>query len=348
MTENPGRIRALLDDTLAGEPPLVDLVPAAVGGAERSRRRSRVLSVGAAAAVVVAVTVGAYGLTAEGRHGGAGAQALAPTSGASSAAKPAQPGHKSTLGIPGLFDHPGTPQQECAKANGPVADSKQQLSSPAARAWCIGALTQVRALFPDAVVVLAPFVDFDQPDWSAPLEKAPQDSTLPGFTDAYQKAAKNSAKNVYLATNFAFRTANGEGEIYYSTTAPGVKAKPRPGGDLPLSDGTFGHLTQDPHGSIDVSGVTAAGVWYDLNIAGVGEVYGAVDHGIFPDGYVTVGNTVENKVIPNPYTATRVRDLITARGLGKLVTTVGVDPLADRPDPAVSPDGVVTVGGAPA
>jgi hypothetical protein len=343
MTEYPGRIRALLDDTLAGEPPLVDLVPDVVSGAERNQRRSRLMAGGAAVAVV-AVTVGAYGLTGGGRHGTAGTQALTPTSGKSSASKPAVAGHKSTLGIPGLFDHPGTPQEECAKVNGPVLDSKQKLSSPEARAWCIGALTQVRALFPDAVVVLNPAVDFDQPAWSAPLEKAPAGSTLPGFTQAYQQAAKSRTKNVYLAENFAFRTANGEGEIFYETTSPGVKAKPQPGGDLPLGDGTSGHLVQDSHGYIDVSGVTAAGVWYDLNIAGVGEVYGSVQSGVFPDGYVTVGSTVENKVIPNPYTATEVRDLITAHGLGKLVTTIGVDPLSDRPDPA---NGRVITNGAP-
>ncbi|MEY9932688.1 hypothetical protein ABH926_007339 [Catenulispora sp. GP43] len=345
MTENSGRIRALLDDTLTGEPPLVDLVPDAVSGAERNQRRSRLMAGGAAVAVV-AVTVGAYGLAGGNRDGSVGTGALAPTSGSSSASKPAALGHKSTLGIPGLFDNPGTPQEECAKVNGPVLDSKQKLSSPEARSWCIGALTQMRALMPDAVVVLNPNVDFDQLAWSAPLGKAPEGSTLPGFAHAYQQAVTDGSKTVYLATGFAFRNANGEGTAYFDTTPPGVKSKPQPGGDIPLGDGTFGHLTQNVLGQIEVSGVTAAGVWYELGIGGVGEVYGSdgvttgsnphsdgVGHGVFPDGYVTVGFSPENKNLPNPYTVTQVRDLIKAQGLGKLVNTIGANPLSDYPAP---------------
>ena len=213
MTENPGRIRALLDDTLAGEPPLLDLVPDAVSGAERSRRRGRVMAGGGAAAAVLAVTVGAYGLAdrGAGANTGSTAQTSAPTSGKT--ASPPALSHKSTIGIPGLFDHPGTPQEECAKANGPVLDSKQKISSPQARDYCIRALTQLRALLPGAVVVLDPAVDFDQPAWSAPLGSAPDGTVLPGFTQAYQKAADGGAKNVYIAGNFAIHTANGAGLV---------------------------------------------------------------------------------------------------------------------------------------
>lgn len=350
MTENPGRLRALMDDTLTDEPPLLDLVPDAVTGAEQGRRRGRMMAGGAAVAVL-AVTVGAYGVADHGRSGVNGSPVVPPGASRSStsAAPPVRLSHKSTLGIPDLFDHPGTPQQECAKVNGPVLDSKAQLSSPAERNYCIQALQTIRALLPDAVVVLNPFVDFNQPAWSAPLIQTPDGGTAPGFTQAYQQGAKNSAKTVYLAGRFAFRTANGEGSIIYNTTPPGVKAKPQPGGDLPLGDGTAGRIAHEDSGTIDVTGVTAGGVWYRLDISGVGPVYGASGstlepnlrtdgkgHSVFPDGYVVAGDSALHMHIPNPYTETEVRQKIVRMGLGNVIPTIGVDPLSDYPAPSAS------------
>ena len=333
MTENPGRIRALLDDTLADEPPLLDLVPDAVTGAERSRRRGR-MTAGGAAAAVLAVTAGAYAMTAQG-HGEGTASPVVLPSGMGGPASTSPPlSHKSTLGIPGLFDHPGTPQAECAKVNTPITDSKQQLASPAEQNFCIHALSEVRALLPDAVVVLRPDVDFDQQAWSAPLSTTPDGGTLAGFTQAYQQAAKNPAKVSYGAGGFAFHTAEGEGFVSFVTTPPGVKIKPRPGGDLPLGDGTSGHFAQDPNGDITATGVTANGVWYELSITGVGCIYGSsgsagVGHGLFPDGYVVAGASGLNMHIPNPYTATEIRSRIAADGLGNLVGAIGADPLSE-------------------
>lgn len=343
MTENPGRIRALLDDTLAGEPPLVDLVPAAVTGAERTRRRGRVVAGGAAVAVM-AVSVGAYGLTAGHGHSKADRPAaLPPITSSSSPSVLYPPSHKSDLGIPGLFDHPGTPQEECAKVHGPALTAPEKLS--AARAWCTRALTEVRALLPDAVVVLQPAVDFDQPTWSAPLTQTANGHTLPGFVQAYQAAAKNSAKADYMLDSFAFRTAKGDGVVYYETTPPGTKATPESGGDMPLGDGTSGHFTISRDGTIGVNGVTATGMWYVLDFEGVYPVYGAsgstlqpnlktdgLNHEVFPDGYVAVtGN--DRKSIPNPLTEAQIRAAITGRGLGKLVSGIGVNPVSLLPAP---------------
>jgi len=344
MTENPGRIRALLDDTLAGEPPLVDLVPAAVTGAERIRRRGRVVAGGAAAAVLV-VSAGAYGLTAGHGHGkGDRPTALPPTTATSSSAKLYPPAHKSDFGLPDLFDHPGTPQEQCAKVHGPALNTAEKLS--AARGWCTRALTQVRALLPDAVVVLQPAVDFDQPTWSAPLTQTANGQTLPGFVQAYQQAAKNSAKTDYLMDSFAYRTAKGDGVVYYETTPPGTRAKPDPGGDLPLGDGTSGHFKQSPNGLIGVSGVTAMGMWYALDFEGVYPIYGASgstlqpnlktdgrDHEVFPDGYVSATQEDQRTSIPNPLTAEEVHAAITERGLGKLLSAVGVNPVSLVPAP---------------
>lgn len=344
MTEKPERIRALLDDTLAGEPPLVDLVPAAVTGAERTRRRGRAVAGGAAVAVL-AVSTGAYGLTAGHGHGNADrSTALPPAASSSSASSLYPPSHKSDLGIPGLFDHPGTPQEECAKVHGPALNAAEKLA--AARAWCTRALTEVRAMLPDAVVVLQPAIDFDQPTWSAPLTQTANGQTLRGFVQAYQAAAKNPSKTDYLLDSFAFRTAKGDGVVYYETTPPGTAARPDPGGDMPLGDGTSGHFKQDPDGVVGVSGVTATGMWYALDFEGVYPVYGAsgstlqpnlktdgLSHEVFPDGYVAAGTGNKRTSIPNPLTEDEVRAAISGRGLGKVVSTIGVNPVSLVPAP---------------
>lgn len=343
MTENSGRIRALLDDTLAGEPPLVDLVPAAVTGADRIRRRGRAMAGGAAAAVL-AVSVGAYGLTAGHGHDKADQPtALPPATAGSSAVNLHPPAHKSDFGLPGLFDHPGTPQQQCARLHGPALNTTEKLSG--AQAWCIRALTEVRALLPDAVVVLQPAIDFDQMTWSAPLIQTANGQTLPGFVQAYQTAAKNPAKTDYMMDSFAFRTAKGYGVVYYETTPPGTQARPDPGGNMPLGDGTSGHFKQSPDGTIGVSGVTSTGMLYALDFEGVYPVYSASGstlqptlktdgetHEVFPDGYVAV-STGEQTSIPIPLTVDEVRAAITSRGLGKLVSTIGANPMSTLPAP---------------
>lgn len=347
MTDNPDRIRALLDDTLAGEPPLVDLVPAAVTGAERNQRRARVMAGGAAVAVL-AVTIGAYGITA-GHHG---RTAVTPTNSTSSTnssftSPPVHfypPAHKSDLGIPGLFDHPGTPQEQCANIHGPALSTPEKLSS--ARAWCARALTEVRGLLPDAVVVLDQAVDFGQMTWSAPLMQTADGKTLPGFVQAYQQAATQPAKVDYELDRFAFRTANGDGEVYYETTPPGTIARLEPNGDMPFGDGTSGFFKQSPDGTIGVSGVTATGMFYALDISGVHPVYGAsgstlhpdlktdgLDHEVFPDGYVAALGTDYQRSIPTPYTAADIHAAIAKRGLGKLVNAIGANPVSLLPAP---------------
>lgn len=347
MTENPGRIRALLDDTLTDEPPLTNLVPAALTGADRARRRGR-MTAGVAAAAVLAVSVGAYGLAGRDHSTFADpAVAVNPqTSGSpTSATTPYPPGHRSGIGIPGLFDHPGTPQEQCAKlSSGPALNTQQKMS--VARAWCVRALTEVRALLPDAVVVLDPTVDFDQLTWSAPLIQTADGHTLPGFTTAYQQAAKNPAKTDLQFDTFAYRTARGDGIVSFETTPPGTKAAPEPGGDLPLGDGTAGHFKQNPDGMVAATGVTATGMWYLLEVSGVYPVYGAAgstlqpnlksdgkDHSVFPDGYVVVDRASRRIGIPNPYTAAEIREAITARGLGNLVSAIGVNTLSQVPAP---------------
>lgn len=349
MTENPGRIRALLDDTLAGEPPLVDLVPAAVTGAERNQRRGRVMAGGAAVAVL-AVSVGAYGITA-GHHGRTAAPPTSSSAGSSTSSSTSSPpvkfyppAHKSDFGLPGLFDHPGTPQEQCAKVHGPALTTPEKLS--AARAWCARALTEVRGLLPDAVVVLDQSIDFGQMTWSAPLIQTADGKTLPGFVQAYQQAATKPAKVDYELDSFAFRTAKGDGEVYYETTPPGTIARPEPGGNMPLGDGTSGNFRQSADGTIGVSGVTATGMMYVLDISGVHPVYSAfgstlqpdlkpdgLDHEVFPDGYVAAFRSDDRTSIPNPYTAAEIHAAIAKRDLGKLVNAIGVNPVSPLPAP---------------
>jgi hypothetical protein len=354
MTENPGRIRSLLDDTLTDEPPLLDLVPAAVARAEHGQRRMRLMA-GCTAVAVLAVTAGVYGMadhgggsTSPGHSTSAGSPTITPSPDHSNPHKPQMSSktHTSTYGLPGLFDHPGTPEEQCAKSKMSPKFSSQLVSE--ARDYCVRALNQLRALMPDAVVVPQPMIDFNQPGWSESLAKTPDGSTPPGFVQAYQKAAQNPAKVDYMANDFAFRTAQGtEGTIFYATTLPGVKAKPEPGGDLPLGDGTSGHFKQDDNGNIDVSGVTANGLWYDLAVSGVHPVYSESGGGwlsptfkgdgmaraLFPDGYVLATEPNQTFRIPNPYSPTQVRDMIAARGLGTLVNTISADPLSEFPGP---------------
>lgn len=336
MSENQGRIRALLDETLAGEPPLLDLVPDAVRGAEHGRRRGRLMAGGAAVAVLAVAAGTTYGMADHGRGKAAGSsETVSPgNSGApSTSAGPAPKSHKSDLGIPGLFDNPGTPQQQCAK----VDNTKSLPALTSVRDYCVRALTQFRALLPDAVVVVEPIVDFNQPVWSAPLVQTPDGGTAPGFTQTYQAAAGNPAKVTYTEIYFAFHTARGDGIVTYQTAPPGVRAKQQPGGDLPLGDGTSGHFEDGD--AIGANGVTATGLWYALSITGVFPVYGAAgstlepnlhgdgkDHEVFPDGYVMATSSGEKTRIPNPYTGTEIRDRIKAVGLGTLVTSIGADP----------------------
>lgn len=356
MTQNPGRIRALLDDTLADEPPLLDLVPAAVSGADRRARRGRMAAAGGVAAAVLAVSVGAYGLA---DHGSAdrgngkatGSPTPSPAATGTSATVLDPAAHKSDFGIGGLFDHPGTPQQECAKLKIPAKTSAEQQTASQERDYCARALTQIRALLPDDVVVLQPMVDFNQPSWSQPLAKTPDGGTLAGFSTAYQQAAHDPAKVVYTTSSFAFHGPNGNGIVSYETTKPGVKAKPEPGGNLPLGDGTSAHFSQDRSGEISANGVTADGLWYELNISGVYQIYGetgggslspnssptfkddGLSHEVFPDGYVQAFKPGKRWSIPNPYTPAEVRDLITARGLGAMVTAIGAHPMSLFPAP---------------
>lgn len=350
MTENPGRIRALLDDTLADEPPLLDLVPAAAAGAEHGRRRVRLMAGGTAVAVL-AVTAGVYGMAEKGGRSVSSDHTIPtarptvtapPSPDHSGVPKPTMSDktHRSTFGLPGLFDHPGTPQEQCANLKSSPKVSAQELA--AARDYCVRALTRMRALMPGADVVLQPTVNFNQGAWSEPIAKTPDGSTPPGFVVAYQEAAKNPANVNYNETDFAFRTAQGlEGTIFYETSLPGVKAKPEPGGDLPLGDGTSGHFKQDDNGDVKLSGVTRDGLWYDLAISGVHPIYGVAGgwlsptfkgdgkvRSLFPDGCVLATEPNEYFRIPNPYTATQVRDLITAQGLRPLVTGIGADPLS--------------------
>lgn len=346
MTQNPGRIRALLDDTLADEPPLLDLVPAAVSGADRRRRRGQVTAACGVAAAVLAVGAGAYGLADRGPSKAAGPTAPTPSGTRSPATRLDPAAHKSDFGIKGLFDHPGTPQQECAKLKISAKTTAEQQTAAQERDYCARALTQIRALLPDDVVVLQPMVDFDQPSWSEPLAKTPDGGTLAGFSTAYQQAAHNPAKVLYATDSFAFHGPNGDGIVFYETTKPGVKAKPEAGGNLPLGDGTSAHFSQKSSGDISANGVTADGLWYDLGISGVYQIYGesggwlsptfkgdGLDHEVFPDGYVAVSKPGRHLSIPNPYTAAEVRDLITARGLGAMVTAIGAHPMSQFPAP---------------
>lgn len=340
MTENQERMRALLDDTLAEEPPLVDLVPGAVAGAERGRRRGRIMAGGAAVAVL-AVAVGAYGMVGKGGHSDSGTGPVAGPAGPGPASETSTEGKRGSFGIPGLFDHPGTPQEECAKVRGPLTVAAKQPSVEEERSYCARLLTQLRALLPDAVVVLQPSVDFGQPNWSAPLVGTPDGGTVPGFADAYQKAAKDPSKVVYETTHFAFRSPRGEGTVYYETTPPGFKAKPEAGGNLPLGDGTSAHFAQQAGGDIHMNGVTAAGLWYDMAISGVYPVYGAsgstlqpdlksdgLDHEVFPDGHVTVYKPGQSAVMANPYRLSEIQGRIAARGPGDLVKAIGAHPLS--------------------
>lgn len=340
MTENQERMRALLDDTMAEEPPLVDLVPGAVTGAERGRRRGRIMAGGAAVAVL-AVAVGAYGMVDKGSHSDSGTGPLAGPAGSGPVSETSTQVKGGSFGVPGLFDHPGTPQEECAKVKGPLTAAAKQPSVQEERSYCARLLTQLRALLPDAVVVLQPSVDFGQPNWSAPLVKTPDGGTVPGFVEAYQKAAKDPSKVVYETTHFAFRSPRGEGTVYYETTVPGFKAKPEAGGNLPLGDGTSAHFAQLGGGDIHMNGVTASGLWYDMVISGIYPVYGAsgstlqpdlksdgLDHEVFPDGHVIVNKPGQSAVMSNPYRLSEILGRISARGPGDLVKAIGAHPLS--------------------
>jgi hypothetical protein len=351
-TKNPGRIRDLLDGTLVGEPPLLDLVPGAVTAAEHGRRRTRMMAGGAAVAVL-AVAVGAYGVADHGHAGSTGSGLSSPGGGRSpsptpkpSPSHPTAPKHafvaethKSTFGLTGLFDNPGSPQEQCAKVKAPPRSSDALLTS--SRDYCVRALTQVRSLLPHTTVVMQPFINFGQPNWSEPLAKTPDGGTLAGFSQAYQKAFEDPAAVSYDGYSFAFQGPNGNGIASYETTKPGVKSKPEPGGEIPLGDGTSGHFKQSDNGDVSVTGVTADGMWYDLVISGVYQIYGesggwlsptfkgdGLDHEVFPDGYVIATPAGTSFRIPNPYTADEVRDLITAKGFGTMVNAIGADPLS--------------------
>ena len=335
MTENPGRLRTLLDGTLTDEPPLLDLVHGAVAGAEHRRRRGR-LAGGAAATAVLALGVGAYSLVpAKSSDGSAG-------SGPTSRPTAVQELTTHGFGLPGLFDNPGTPQEQCAKG-GLTKDPLSRVKTvDVAHAYCVRVLTQLRALFSDDVIVLQPTIDFGQPRWSAKLVTTPDGGVVPGFTDAYQTAAKDPEKVVYTYENFAFTGPHGTGTISYLTGTPGGTLKPGSGGDMPLSDGTTAHLTKGAADGVILNGVDRDGHFYELAITGVWPIYAAsgstlqpdvhgdgADHELFPDGTVSVVKPGGKLAIPNPYTLAEVKDLLKGKDLAAILHAIGPDVFAD-------------------
>jgi hypothetical protein len=298
---------------------------------------------------VLAVGVGAYSLAPAGSAKGG---PNAPSSGSSTAAPVVRVA--GDFGIPGLFDHPGTPQEQCSKVHGSLPSVAHPQTTEEARGYCVRVLTQLRALFPDDVVILRPSVDFDQPNWSAKLVLTPDGNKVPGFVEAYQKAAKDPAKVYYNPTDFAFDGPHGPGTIYYDSSPPGWKSKAQPGGDVPLGDGTSAHLTTRPGGAVTLSGVDSDRHWYELEVDGVTPVYSATgstmqpevrgdgnDHEVFPDGHVAVvtnpkpdghgGYLIKPGTlhVPNPYSADQIRELLKDKDLGAMERAIGPDIAVD-------------------